>query len=725
MRRIAWYLALLALCACQRQPQQQDAQWPAVGGDWRGMHYSPLATLNRDNVARLGFAWQFATGTNRGMEATPVVIDGVLYASGVAGRVYALDAASGAEKWRFEPVIDMQVTRATCCDQVNRGVAVLQGRVYVASLDGWLYALDAASGKIVWKVDTIVDHKRGYTSTGAPVIAGDVVVIGNAGGEFDVRGYVSAYALADGSMRWRFYTVPGDPAKAFENPELAAAAKSWDPRSAWQYGGGGPVWDGMAYDPQLDLLYVGTGNASTYPQRVRSPAGGDNLYTCSILALSPKTGKLAWHYQETPGDQWDFDSNAPMILVDRKIDGVERQLLLHAPKSGVFYVLDRSNGKVVSSGKFATANWLTGVDPESGRPILDHEAADYRERARLVFPSVIGAHSWQPMAYSPLTGLVYLPTLEAGNLLYDSSAETGYRPSLFNANVGLMLSGSIEESKADLPVAVRREYDSGRLMRGHPDLHMHAYLQAWDPLGQRSLWRSESANWWDHAGVLATGGGLIVQGNDRGQLQVLDADSGQLLKSIDTGSAIIAAPAMYQVKGVSYIAVLTGTGGGGWAVPHPESVAYQRGNSNRILAFRLDGGAVPMPALLPADAPLPRPPAQRATAAGIARGKQLFGENCAICHPNLTRSASSDLRRMSPGVHATFNDIVLKGLMRATGMPSWGDVLSAADAEALHAYLIDLAQRAYAAQASPRTALPPASRASSRTIESPLAGHGQ
>jgi quinohemoprotein ethanol dehydrogenase len=702
--RLALAVAVLALCACQPQtPQPQDAQWPAVGGNWRGMHYSPLTTINRDNVARLGFAWAYSTGTRRGMEATPVVIDGVLYASGVAGRVYALDAASGAQHWRFEPALDMQVARATCCDLVNRGVAVAAGRVYVASLDGWLYALDAASGKVVWKVDTLVDRKRGYSSTGAPVIAGDVVVIGNAGGEFDVRGYVSAYALADGGMRWRFYTVPGDPGKALENPELAAAAKSWDPHSAWQYGGGGPVWDGIAYDPGLDLLYVGTGNASTYPQRVRSPAGGDNLYTCSILALSPKTGKLVWYYQETPGDQWDFDSNAPMILVDRKIDGIGRQLLLHAPKSGVFYVLDRSNGKVVSTGKFATANWLTGVDPESGRPILDHEAADYWERARLVFPSVIGAHSWQPMAYSPLTGLVYLPTLEAGNVLYDSSAETGYRPSLFNANVGLMLSGSIDESKADLPAAVRREYDSGRLMRGHPDLHMHAYLQAWDPLGQRALWRSESGNWWDHAGVLATGGGLIVQGNERGQLRVLDADSGRLLKSIDTGSAIIAAPAMYQVKGVTYIAVLTGTGGGGWAVPHAESAAYQRGNANRILAFRLDGGAVPVPALLPADAPLPRPPVQRATAASIARGKQLFGENCAICHPNQTRSASSDLRRMSPGVHASFNDIVLKGLMRETGMPSWGDVLSIADAEALHAYLIDLAQRAYALQASPRT----------------------
>ena len=717
LRRGTAPLVLLALCACQATPP--DGQWPKVGGDWRGAHYAALETINRGNVARLGFAWQYATGTRRGMEATPVVVDGVLYASGVAGRVYALDAATGAERWQFEPHVDLQVVRGSCCDQVNRGVSVWQGRVYVASLDGWLYALDAHRGTVLWRVDTIVDRHRAYTSTGAPLIAGDVVVIGNAGGEFDVRGYVTAYELASGQQRWRFYTVPGDPARPYENPELAMAASTWDPHSAWQYGGGGPVWDGMAYDPELDLLYIGAGNAGTYPQRVRSPAGGDNLFTCSILALSPKSGRLVWYYQETPGDQWDFDADAPMILADREVNGVPRKLLLHAPKNGLFYVLDRRNGTLVSAGKFATANWTRGADPVSGRMTVDHEAADYSQRAKLVFPSVIGAHSWQPMAYSPRTGLVYLPTLEAGNVLYDSSAATGYRPSLFNANVGLMLNGFVDRQKDAMPPAVRAEYDSGRLMAGHPDRHMYAYLQAWDPLTQQPVWRSDMSDWWDHAGVLATAGGLVVQGNDRGLLRVFDADSGKLLKSINTGSAIIAAPAMYQVRGQTYIAVLTGTGGGGWAVAHPESAAYQRGNAGRILAFRLDGGAVPMPRLLPPDPPLPAPPPQHGTVAAIARGARLFGENCAICHPNMTRSASADLRRMSAGVHASFNDIVLQGLLRETGMPSWGDVLSVADTESIHAFLIDEARRAYAAP------MPSASSASSRPIEPQPATHGQ
>jgi quinohemoprotein ethanol dehydrogenase len=687
----------------------EPEQWLTPGGGWRGTHHSALADINPATLARLGFAWEFATGTRRGLEATPVAVDGVLYTSGVAGRVYALDAATGALRWRFEPRVDLQVVRGTCCDEVNRGVAVWRGRVYVASLDGWLYCLDAADGKPLWKVDTIADRTRAYSSTGAPLIAGDAVVIGNAGGEYDVRGYVTAYELATGAQRWRFFTVPGAAAgdapasasTAAAQPELAAAARTWDAHSDLRYGGGGPVWDGLAYDPALDLLYVGTGNAETYPQRVRSPGGGDNLYTSSILAIAPKTGRLVWHYQETPGDQWDFDSDAPMVLVDRKIDGVPRRLLLHAPKNGLFYVLDRSDGKFVSAGKFATANWTSGVDA-SGRPSVDRTAADYGGGAKLVFPSVIGAHSWAPMAYGAATGLVYLPTAEMGNILYDVSGSLGYRPSLFNANVGVVLSGFIDFLKDTLPPAVRRDLDSGRLLAGAPPLRMRSSLQAWDPIAQKVVWRSADGDWWDHAGVLATAGGLVVQGSDRGVLRFYDAVSGKLLRSIETGSSIIAAPAMYRVGGETFLVVLAAWGGGGWAVAHPESAAYQRGNAGRILAFKLGGGAVPLPPLLPADPPVPKPPARPADAATLARGAMLFGTNCAICHPNQTRSGSADLRRMSAGIHAAFNDIVLNGLKRDAGMPGWGDVLSAADADAIHAYLVGVAAQAYAAQEKSR-----------------------
>jgi quinohemoprotein ethanol dehydrogenase len=356
--------------ARERERPAMLGQWLTGGGGWQAMHYSALPDLTPDNVGKLGFAWAFDTGTKRGLEATPIVVDGVMYTSGVAGRVYALDAATGALQWRFEPPVDLQVVRGSCCDQVNRGVAVWRGKVYVGALDGWLYALDAATGKVLWKADTFVDRKRAYSSTGAPQVAGDVVVIGNGGAEFDARGYFSAYDVDSGALHWHFYTVPGDPAKPREHPDLAIAAPTWDPHSVWQYGLGGTVWDGMAYDPELDLLYVGVGNTVPYPQWVRSPSGGDNLFTNSLLAINPKTGRLVWYYQETPGDQWDIGGNAPMILVDREIDGRIRKLLLHAPKNGLFYVIDRTDGKLISATPFAQVNWFKGIDPVTGRATI-------------------------------------------------------------------------------------------------------------------------------------------------------------------------------------------------------------------------------------------------------------------------------------------------------------------------------------------------------------------
>jgi quinohemoprotein ethanol dehydrogenase len=676
----------------------EPGQWLATGSDWRGTHYSRLGAINAANVGSLGFAWSFDTDTNRGLEATPIVVDGVMYTSGVAGRVYALDATSGTPKWRFEPNVDLQVARAACCDLVNRGVAVWRGKVYVATLDGWLYALDARTGAVVWNADTLIDRKRGYTSTGAPQVAGNVVVIGNAGGEFDVRGYLTAYDLDTGQLRWRFFTVPGDPRKPFEHPELELASKTWDRNSAWQYGGGGPVWDGLAYDPGLDLLYVGTGNAETYPRTTRSPSGGDNLFTSCVLAIAPKTGRLVWYYQETPGDQWDFDSNAPFVLVDREVHGVPRKLLLHAPKNGLFYVLDRTDGSFVSATKFARANWTSGADAKTGRITIDRSAADYTQGPKLIFPSAVGAHSWNPMAYSPDTGLVYLPTIELGNVFFDISRETGYRPGLFNAGIGLVFSAYLLDQRDSLPPPVKGVLASGALLKGNPDLAGRAFLQAWDPIEQHTVWKTLDHSWWDHAGVLATAGGLVFQGRDTGELDVLDAASGNVLKRINTGTGIIAAPMSYQVNGVQYIAVMAGWGGGGWAVPHPQSALFRYGNAGRVLAFKLGGGSVPLREPLPAPDPIPAPPPQMANSVAIARGAALFGSNCGICHPNQTRSSSADLRRMSPATHAAFQEIVLGGMLKGRGMPAWSDVLTPTDADAIHAFLIDSARQAYEAE---------------------------
>ncbi len=710
-------LATLALGAC-RGPAAVDRarllaeakgheQWLTTGGDYGKTHYSGLAQIDRGSVARLGYAWGFDTNTDRGLEATPIVVDGVMYTSGVAGRVYALDAGSGRLIWRFEPHVDARVHRATCCDQVNRGVAVWQGKVYVAALDGVLYALDAASGRLLWRADTIIDHTRGYSSTGAPEVAGDVVVIGNAGGEFDTRGYITAYDLKTGRQAWRFFTAPGKPSPGKSGSTDAAAdmaaARTWDPHSRWDVGGGGNVWDGMVYDPDLDLLYVATGNGEVYARRRRSPSGGDNLYLASVLAIRPGTGRLVWSYQETPGDEWDYDSAAPMVLATLGEGGRPRRVLMHAPKNGFFYVLDRATGALISAKPYVRTNWASGADPATGR-MQPNPDADYSTGPKLILPSPVGGHVWNPMAFSPDTGLVYIPAIEGGGVIY-AGADQGRRPGLVNVGVHMLLPSSVRDLTG-LPAA-----DVRRLSADGPDLGRQAFLRAWDPRARRTVWQVPTVGWWDHGGVLATRGGLVFQGSTDGHLRAYDDATGRLLKDIDTGSSIIAAPMSYAIGGVQYVAVMAAAGGGLWYVPHPENAAYTYGNLGRILVFRLDGGPTPKPPPLPPLEPMPAPPPSTAPAATVARGQALFAADCASCHVNLPRSASADLTRLSPAEHAAFDTVVLDGGLEPLGMPRWDDVLSRADADAIHAYLIKLSNEVYAARQGHRPPPRPAANA--------------
>jgi quinohemoprotein ethanol dehydrogenase len=691
------------LLAADSQPEN----WLTTGRDFGKTHYSPLTSINRETVGKLGFAWEYHTRTVRGLEASPIVVDGVMFTSGTEGRVYALDAATGAEFWSFNPKVDGQINRKACCDQVNRGVAVWKGRVYVAAFDGRLFALDAATGNVVWSADTIIDKTRGYTVTGAPEVAGDVVVIGNGGGEFDARGYVSAYDLQTGKLAWRFFTVPGDPAKPFEHPELEMAAKTWDPKSRWDVGLGGTAWDALVYDPELDLLYVGTGNAALWSQGDRSPSGGDNLFLTSILAIKPDTGRLAWHYQEVPGDSWDFTATQPIILTDLEIGGRTRKVLMQAPKNGFFYVIDRATGEVLSAEKYVPANWATHVDLKTGRPQVNVQQIDYRKSPKLVFPSPMGGHNWHPMAYSPKSGLVYIPVIEAGAYFFDPVPGHEYRPGLSNIGVVPLFSGGVGLGNMPLPPQVRTVLESGELTKGQPDTRMRALLRAWDPLQHKVVWEVETSGWWDRAGVLATAGDLVFHGSATGHLRMYDAAGGKLLKEIDTGTSIMAAPVTYAVNGEQYIAVMAAFGGGGWATPHATSAAYKYGNAGRILAFKIGGATVPKPNPLPPVPPIPKPPALTASPETIARGGMLFGQNCASCHSNVPRSAAPDLRRMAPAVHQTFDDIVLRGQRRALGMPQWDDVLKPEDSQAIHSFLISLAWEAYNAEQSGASANTP------------------
>jgi quinohemoprotein ethanol dehydrogenase len=673
------------------------AQWLNPGGDQGKTRFSTLTDINAGNVQRLGFAWDYRTGTNRVIEATPVVVEGVMYAAGPLGRVFALDAVTGKELWKFEPHVDMQANRSACCDQANRGVAVAGGKVYVAALDGMLYALDARSGRIAWKADTVVDHTRGYTSTGAPEVANGVVIIGNGGAEYDTRGYVTAYDLATGKQKWRFWIVPRDPKQGpQEGAYLDAALKTWSKDTRWDVGGGGTAWDAISYDPVTDTVFVGTGNGGPYNQADRSPGGGDNLYISSIVALDPRTGALKWHYQETPGDNWDFTATAPMVLTDLVVDGEKRPVILHAPKNGFLYVLDRRTGKVLRASKTAKLNWASHVDLKTGRPAIDQAASDYSQSPKIVFPASPGAHNWEPMAWSPQTGLLYVPTLDMGNLLIRNTDGKAARASRrLNNGAALIFSPDLPVVVPTMPAPVRDAIMATPAWKDQEGLKATAWLRAIDPLSGKIVWQQKLSGWWDRGGVLATAGGLVFQGTDTGHLNVFDARTGKLLKSILYGTSTIAAPMTYKINGVQYVAVAAAWGGGGWPFPHRTSAQFQRGNAGRIIVFKLDGGRTPVPPLLPKPDPIPAPPPQLPgiTPAMLSEGGALFQGNCSICHANATGSNAPDLRRFT--AHDAFDEIVLGGALLPGGMPRWDDAFTPAQAKSIHAYLIALQKQAY------------------------------
>jgi quinohemoprotein ethanol dehydrogenase len=597
----------------------------AGGNDAHQGYFSPLKSIDKKSVGRLGFAWASDLGTVRGQEATPLVVDGVIYTSGSIGIVYALDAATGQEKWRFTPQVNPMSMRNPCCDTDNKGVAVGQGRVYVASVDGQLHALDAATGHELWSIDTIIDHKLSYSSSGAPVIAHDVVVIGNSGGDMDrggVRGYVSAFDLKNGSLKWRFFTVPPAPGRRFEHPEMALAARTWDPARSADDAGGATVWDGMTYDPDVNLLYFGTGNAAPN-NGGRVGADHDLLFACSILAVNPDTGRMAWHYQTTPGDHWDFDATQKLVLADLTIDGRQRRVVMQANKNGFFYVLDRVSGQLISAEKFAYVNWASSVDRSTGRPILT-ERANYVGKQSILYPASVGAHTWPPMSFDPMSRLVYIPVIDAPGAWIDLEANHEHIKFINGAFTTLELLPDDNYDAAALrplfgPVPELNAIQGER--KGRP--LVRELIRAWNPVTNKTVWEHETSSGvrgYD-GGVLSTAGGLVFQGRGSGDLFVYAADTGAILKVLQTGSHIMAAPMSYEVDGTQYVAVQTGYGGGAMAIGTipPSSAAFKYDNENRILAFRLDGGSVPLPRLRSPE-PFPEPPAERQKAAQIAHG---------------------------------------------------------------------------------------------------------
>ena len=664
----------VAACARKATDEAND-NWATYGYDYAEQRYSPLDDIDTDNVGTLGLAWYYDLDTHRGQESSPIEEDGVLYTTSAWSKLQAFDVESGKLLWQFDPKVPGPAGAKACCDVVNRGAAFSDGTLFIGTLDGRLIAVDAKTGRQKWSVVT-VDQSQHYTITGAPRVVKGKVIIGNGGAEFGVRGYVSAYDVLTGALAWRFYTVPGDPSKPFESPILAEAAKTWT-GEWWKGGGGGTVWDAMAYDPELDLLYIGVGNGSPWNQRLRSPGGGDNWFLASIVALRPETGEYVWHFQTTPGESWDYTATQTIVLADLEIGDSVRKVLMQAPKNGFFYVIDRTNGEFISAKNFVSVNWASGVDPQTGRPIENPDARFYQTgKPSIQEPGPFGGHNWQPMAYSPDTGLVYIP---ANDMNFPYVDDPGFVRRKLGVNLG------VDGLAASLPQDAAIKAAVKAATRGH--------LAAWNPVEQREAWRVEYPSPWN-GGVLATAGGLVFQGTANGELKAYRADNGTPVWSFAAQTGVMAPPVTYRVNGVQYVSVVAGWGGAFPSVAGEVSwVAGKLPNRSRVLTFRL-GGKAKLPPAETLIAQLPALPRSTASAATILAGKTVYHRFCYYCHGDAAVSGGvlPDLRHSSAlGDPVAWTSIVRKGALSTSGMIAFGGEVSESDSEAIRAYVIQRA----------------------------------
>ncbi|WP_347614324.1 PQQ-dependent dehydrogenase, methanol/ethanol family, partial [Comamonas thiooxydans] len=642
----------------------KTTDWPTIGVDYAETRYSRLDQINAANVKDLGLAWSYNLESTRGVEATPVVVDGIMYVSASWSVVHAIDTRTGNRIWTYDPQVDRSTGFKGCCDVVNRGVALWKGKVFVGAWDGRLIALDAATGKEVWQKNTFEGQKGSLTITGAPRVFKGKVIIGNGGAEYGVRGYITAYDAETGEQKWRWFSVPGDPSKPFEDESMKRAARTWDPSGKWwEAGGGGTMWDSMTFDAELNTMYVGTGNGSPWSHKVRSPKGGDNLYLASIVALDPDTGKYKWHYQETPGDNWDYTSTQPMILADIKIAGKPRKVILHAPKNGFFFVLDRTNGKFISAKNFVPVNWASGYD-KNGKPMSIAAARDGSKPHDAV-PGPYGAHNWHPMSFNPQTGLVYLPAQNVPvNLMDDKKWE-------FNqAGPGKPQSGTGWNTAKFFNAEPPKSKPFGRLL-------------AWDPVAQKAAWSVEHVSPWN-GGTLTTAGNVVFQGTADGRLVAYHAASGEKLWETPTGTGVVAAPSTYMVDGKQYVSVAVGWGG----VYGLAARATERQGPGTVYTFVV-GGKARMPEFV----------AQRTgqllqgvkyDPAKVEAGTMLYVANCVFCHgvPGVDRGGNiPNLGYMDASYIENLPSFVFKGPAMARGMPDFTGKLSGDDVESIKAFI--------------------------------------
>jgi quinohemoprotein ethanol dehydrogenase len=644
-------------------------EWPSDGRDYSAQRFSPLTQINASSVSRLGLAWYDDLDTLRGVEATPIYADGVLYNSLPFNIIKAYDAKSGRVLWTYDPKVPREMARYACCEPDSRGLAMWHGLIVIATLDGRLIGLDKTSGKPVWTTQALPSTMP-YTITGAPRVFGDQVVIGNSGGDLGVRGFVAAFDAATGQKRWKFFLTPnpkGEPDHEASDPIMPMVRKTWSDDGLWkQLGGGANPWDSIAYDPELKLVYVGTGNSSPHSQFYRSPGGGDNLFVCSIVALHAEDGSYAWHYQMIPGEEWDYTCTSSIVSADLTVDGKPRKVIMQAPKNGFFYVLDRKTGQLISGKSYVKVNWTLGLD-KNGRPI-DNPAARYTEEPALVYPGPGGAHNWFPMAYSPRTKLAYFPAYQSG---FVYARAPNWTPQPFRSNSGW---GGFSGEALKKRMALQKEADKNE----------KAMLVAYDPVKQQVAW-SVPLPRHGNGGVFVTASDLVFEGTTKQTFAAFDAKTGKQLWEFPTQSAPVAGGITYEVDGEQYVAINAGWGGGAAQVERGAGIELPRAPA-RLLVFKL-GATRTLPPLAKAE-PIPQPPPLRASEADIQAGAQLYADTCSGCHGREAVGGVKDLRHIDAATHARFKDIVLGGIYADKGMASFKDLLSDKQAEQIHDYLI-------------------------------------
>jgi quinohemoprotein ethanol dehydrogenase len=585
--------------AALRSAGKSGEDWLSYGVTPQETRYSPLSQINAANVNRLGLAWSYDLGAGGGnQEGTPLEWNGAIYGITNWSIVFAVDARTGKEKWRWDPEVNQKAVRPKiCCGIVNRGIAMYEGKIIAPVIDGRLEALDAGTGKPVWEA-RVAYPQDNYTITMAPRIAKGKVIVGVSGAEYPVRGFFSAFDANTGQFAWRFYTIPGDPSKPYESPALKKAAETWS-GDFWKLGGGGTVWDGVAYDPDANLVYVGTGNGGPWPEELRKSKGKDNLYVCSVLAVNPDNGELKWYFQMVPGDSWDYDSVQQLMLADLPIKGRPRKVLMQANKNGFYYVLDRVTGQFITGQPYAQVTWAKGLNEETGRPFVNPEA-HYGTEIIPISPSGGGAHNWAPMSLNPATGLIYIPTSSVGNTTF------GIDPNFTYVN-GQSNSGVLHAPPPNAPNGpnanagpVRYAPPSTKVLPPPPAIGpapiegQRGILLAWDPVNQKERWRANGGGSIG-GGTVSTGGNLVFQVIPDGRLMAYSADKGEKLFEVETGlKGGMGPPITYMIDGKQYVSLMGGTGR---IVPRDGSPAAPGAvlpPAPKLLTFVLDGkGTLP------------------------------------------------------------------------------------------------------------------------------------